>query len=197
MATVTRFEGIEEPESLESTTTASFKFTEERTKKFIMKRHELKDLFNAKRNSGRQGWERIIRELNMVGATPEQCRKKWLNLQQTYKKLKDPPTGAGSEDGELSWPYYSLLDSIMSGRAIITPPCLVSSAGVASPVPQAAATESDSSNNTSPEASEERRPVKRRRCVFDMEAGLLEEMQKQTEIMGKFFNLLSDKLMQH
>ncbi|XP_077508248.1 uncharacterized protein LOC144119536 [Amblyomma americanum] len=71
---------------------------------------------------------RIIQELELWGATPEQCRKKWLNLLSKYKELKNPPTGVGSEDGDLDWPYFQLLDDGMSGRPIISPPRLIASA---------------------------------------------------------------------
>lgn len=48
----------------------------------------------------------------------------WTFLQE----LKTPPNGANAENEELTWPYYSLLDAIMSGRAVNSPPCLVASA---------------------------------------------------------------------
>ncbi|XP_077550718.1 uncharacterized protein LOC144163943 [Haemaphysalis longicornis] len=105
--------------------------SEEQTKAFIIKRHELDYLFTGKRNAAKQGWLRIIGELGLKGISVEQCRKKWLNLLRKYKDLKNPPTGSGNEEGELQWPFFDLLDSIMSGRAIINPPRLVASASTA------------------------------------------------------------------
>lgn len=107
---------------------STYKFSQEATRKFILKRHELQHLFTGKRNTGKYGYQRIITELGLHGATVEQCRKKWLNLLKKYKELKTPPNGTNTENEELTWPYYSLLDAIMSGRAIINPPCLVASA---------------------------------------------------------------------
>ncbi|XP_075735056.1 uncharacterized protein LOC119162421 [Rhipicephalus microplus] len=75
-----------------------------------------------------KSYRKIIQDLDLHGATPEQCRKKWLNLMKKYKDLKNPPTGAGNEAEELTWPFYDVMDAVMSGRPIITPPRLVASA---------------------------------------------------------------------
>ncbi|XP_029836480.2 zinc finger and SCAN domain-containing protein 20 [Ixodes scapularis] len=107
---------------------STYKFSQESTRRFIIKRHELQHLFTGKRNTGKYGYQRIITELGLYGATVEQCRKKWLNLLKKYKELKTPPNGTNPENEELTWPYYSLLDAIMSGRAVNSPPCLVASA---------------------------------------------------------------------
>ncbi|CAN7984084.1 unnamed protein product [Ixodes hexagonus] len=107
---------------------STYKFSQESTRRFILKRHELQHLFTGKRNTGKYGYQRIITELGLQGATVEQCRKKWLNLLKKYKELKTPQNGTNTENEELTWPYFSLLDAIMSGRAIVNPPCLVASA---------------------------------------------------------------------
>ncbi|XP_049269067.1 uncharacterized protein LOC119388469 [Rhipicephalus sanguineus] len=64
--------------------------TEDQTKRLIIRRHELEHLLTGKRNAAKQGWMKIIDDIGLHGATPEQCRKKWLNLLRKYKNDQQP-----------------------------------------------------------------------------------------------------------
>ncbi|XP_049519209.1 uncharacterized protein LOC125943743 [Dermacentor silvarum] len=166
----------------------AFKFTEEQTRRLIIRRHELQHLFTGKRNAAKQGWLRIIEDAGLQGATPEQCRKKWLNLLKKYKDLKNPPSGAGNEEGELLWPFFDLMDCLMSGRAIITPPRLIAST-------------SGDQGEEHGEDTDEQPTVKKRRCedttqkkkkenVMDR---ILSNVEKQTELMGRMFDFFMNR----
>ncbi|XP_037512289.1 uncharacterized protein LOC119389113 [Rhipicephalus sanguineus] len=160
----------------------SFAVTEDQTKRLIIRRHELERLFTGKRNAAKQGWLKIIEDIGLHGATPEQCRKKWLNLLRKYKDLKNPPTGAGNEENELSWPFFELMDTVMSGRPIMTPPRLTASA-----LADASTENSEDANDQQPrEAKRQRREETPKK--HDVMERILTNVEKQTELMGKMFD---------
>nr|XP_037270257.1 uncharacterized protein LOC119161852 [Rhipicephalus microplus] len=72
--------------------------TEDQTRLHIIKRHELRHLFTGKRNAAKQGWQKIIQDLDLHRTTPEQCRKKWLNLMGKYKVIRIFTSAAGMPD---------------------------------------------------------------------------------------------------
>ncbi|KAL1424449.1 hypothetical protein MTO96_020233 [Rhipicephalus appendiculatus] len=157
--------------------------TEDQTKRLIIRRHELEHLFTGKRNAAKQGWLKIIEDVGLHGATPEQCRKKWLNLLKKYKDLKNPPTGAGNEENELSWPFFELMDAVMSGRPTITPPRLIASALA----DESTAENTEDVNDQQPrEAKRQRREESQKKN--DVMERILTNVEKQTELMGKMFN---------
>lgn len=116
----------------------------------------------------------------------EQCRKKWLNLLRKYKDLKNPPTGSGNEEGELQWPFFDLLDSIMSGRAIINPPRLVASASTAGNAEEPPSDEAAPQEDRSPQG----RQVKKRKRSDDVTERVLSNMERQTNLMEKLFDFI-------
>lgn len=89
-------------------------------------------LFTAKRFNVIESWQKITRELSnyllLIGETKRptcnQVKKKWFNIVQMYKKLKDPPTGRGTEDGEetaSNWAYFEEMHNIMCSKDVINP----------------------------------------------------------------------------
>ncbi|KAG0413372.1 hypothetical protein HPB47_009478 [Ixodes persulcatus] len=111
-------------------------------------------------------------------------------LRTFFQELKTPPNGTNTENEELTWPYYSLLDAIMSGRAVNSPPCLVASA---SPGTGEQILEGDDGDVTLQEdqlQEEEEEPVRpppKRRRSDDLTERLLHNMERQTELMEQIF----------
>ncbi|KAM4534029.1 uncharacterized protein PAE49_022330 [Odontesthes bonariensis] len=84
-------------------------------------------LFTGRRNSSKNGWEVFVRS-GEVPVTPKQAQKKWNNLKEKYKELRDPPTGKGVEAGGVTaatWPWYGQMDAALQGQHSISPPLVV------------------------------------------------------------------------
>ncbi|CAL8354232.1 unnamed protein product [Arctogadus glacialis] len=55
-------------------------------------------------------------------------KKKWENLKQKYKDLKNPPTGVSTEGGQTtaaSWKWFELMHETIGDRPSVTPPVLI------------------------------------------------------------------------
>lgn len=52
--------------------------------------------------------------------TGQQCDSKWRTLKTRYKENKKKALQSG--EGKITWPYYNLMDSILSKKAYINPP---------------------------------------------------------------------------
>ncbi|XP_068452713.1 uncharacterized protein [Clinocottus analis] len=71
------------------------------------------NIFTGRKNSAMRGWRAIRKEMGIPGAlTAQQLKKKWDNLKDKYRALKNPP--AGPETPTSSWRWFSLMDSVLS-----------------------------------------------------------------------------------
>ncbi|KAL2095429.1 hypothetical protein ACEWY4_010148 [Coilia grayii] len=72
----------------------------------------------------------FLEERGLVGRlTTGFLKKKWENLKQKYKDLKNPPTGVSTEGGEAtaaSWKWFNLMHEAIGDRPSVTPPVLIS-----------------------------------------------------------------------
>ncbi|KAJ8285935.1 hypothetical protein GJAV_G00032650 [Gymnothorax javanicus] len=88
----------------------AFKWTDQLTKQLIMWRAANKRLFTGKRNAALMGFEMFIKEMGLEGkVTVAFAKKKWENLKQKYKLLKNPAPGRTAERGEVTaatWKWY-------------------------------------------------------------------------------------------
>ncbi|KAE8278863.1 hypothetical protein D5F01_LYC22442 [Larimichthys crocea] len=136
-----------------------YKWTDDDVAGLIRLRKTNDRLFSGKRFASAAGWEAILKEMGLTGVvTPARAGKKWENLKKTYKELRKPPTGSGTESGESTardWKWFSLMD-----EAIVPPE------------PECQGAEQDSE-------SEEPAPPKRQRRDPVLE--LLERQEKRAE----------------
>ncbi|XP_072571997.1 uncharacterized protein [Paramormyrops kingsleyae] len=97
-------------------------------------------LFTGKRNSSIKGFEAFVREYNLEGkVAAARVKRKWENLKQKYKDLRNPFTGVSTEGGEVtavSWKWYTEMDEALGGRPLVMPPTLIASDALPSPVLQ-------------------------------------------------------------
>ncbi|RXN24135.1 TBC1 domain family member 10B-like protein [Labeo rohita] len=81
----------------------------------------------------------MLKDIGLEGVvSPARAAKKWENLKKTYKELRKPPTGIGTESGESTagtWKWYNLMDEAIGGRPSIQPPILIASSEEESIVP--------------------------------------------------------------
>ncbi|CAM4571320.1 unnamed protein product [Leuciscus chuanchicus] len=92
---------------------------------------------------------------------PKQAKKKWNNLKEKYKELRDPPTGKGVEAGGVTaatWQWYNEMDAVLQGQHSINPP-LVVAANVSATASDVVAS---SSSAPLPGSEAQKRPLKRR-----------------------------------
>ncbi|KAG7477338.1 hypothetical protein MATL_G00068570 [Megalops atlanticus] len=107
--------------------------SDEDVERLIRLRRTHDSLFSGRCNAAQHGWEVILKEMGLEGVvSPARAGKKWENLKKTYKEVKKPPSGVGTESGEAtagSWKWYPLMDEVLGGRPSICPPLVISSAG--------------------------------------------------------------------
>ncbi|XP_049927751.1 uncharacterized protein LOC126407109 [Epinephelus moara] len=88
-------------------------------------------LFTGKRNISKKAWKEITRLPDMGDrVTPIQVSKKWDNLKIQYKKLRNPPTGTGTDGREetaATWPFYAQMHETIGAWPSIEPPVLMDS----------------------------------------------------------------------
>ncbi|KAH0561487.1 uncharacterized protein LOC123266266 [Cotesia glomerata] len=105
---------------------AKFRWTENLTLKFIRLRKENGKLFTGRKYSAQAGWEHILRQMKvefptiMADVHYRVLKKKWSNLLQQYKELKNPVHGDKNNADDVSWPFYSAIDEIVSSCNKIT-----------------------------------------------------------------------------
>ncbi|CAL8238124.1 unnamed protein product, partial [Merluccius merluccius] len=72
---------------------------------------------------------KFLEERGLVGrVTTTYLKKKWENLKQKYKDLKDPPTGLSTEGGKAtaaSWKWFDLMHEAIGDRPSVTPPVVI------------------------------------------------------------------------
>ncbi|KAE8281734.1 hypothetical protein D5F01_LYC07367 [Larimichthys crocea] len=166
-----------------------YKWTDDDVAGLIRLRKTNDRLFSGKRFASAAGWEAILKEMGLTGVvTPARAGKKWENLKKTYKELRKPPTGSGTESGESTardWKWFSLMDEAIGGRPSIRPPCLIASAwGETPPVsasasPDSVPPEPECQGAEQDSESEEPAPPKRQRRDPVLE--LLERQEKRAE----------------
>ncbi|XP_069385207.1 uncharacterized protein [Paralichthys olivaceus] len=73
-------------------------------------------IFTGRKNSAMRGWRAIGREMGLQGLmSARQLKKKWNNLKEKYKVLKNPPVGIENSTRPSSWRWFHLMDQAMSG----------------------------------------------------------------------------------
>ncbi|XP_043283374.1 uncharacterized protein [Venturia canescens] len=98
---------------------AKFRWTENLTSRFIQLRKENGKLFTGRKYSAQAGWEYILRRMRlefptiMADVHYRVLKKKWSNLLQQYKELKNPVHGDKNKADDVSWPFYSAIDEVV------------------------------------------------------------------------------------
>ncbi|XP_076673572.1 uncharacterized protein LOC143371808 isoform X3 [Andrena cerasifolii] len=93
--------------------------TENLTCRFIQLRKENGKLFTGRKYSAQAGWEYILQQMReefptiMANVHYRVLKKKWSNLLQQYKELRNPVHGDRSKADDVSWPFYTAIDEIL------------------------------------------------------------------------------------
>ncbi|KAL7402583.1 hypothetical protein ABVT39_017129 [Epinephelus coioides] len=88
-------------------------------------------IFTGRRNSAMRGWRAIRKEMGIQSSlvSPRQLKKKWDNLKEKYRALKNPPVGMENVTRPSSWRWFHLMEKALSGdlagTAAVVKPCLV------------------------------------------------------------------------
>ncbi|XP_015598366.1 uncharacterized protein LOC107269246 [Cephus cinctus] len=96
-----------------------FRWTENLTCRFIQLRKENGKLFTGRKYSAQAGWEFILRQMReefptiMADVHYRVLKKKWSNLLQQYKELKNPVHGDRNKVDDVSWPFYTAIDEVL------------------------------------------------------------------------------------
>ncbi|XP_068580184.1 rootletin-like [Cebidichthys violaceus] len=93
----------------------TYRMTDRDIKLLIQLRATNADIFTGRKNSAMRGWRAIRNEMGIQGAlSAQQLKKKWDNLKDKYRVLKNPPLGM--ETPTSSWRWFHLMDEAMCGR---------------------------------------------------------------------------------
>ncbi|XP_043525173.1 uncharacterized protein LOC122536689 isoform X2 [Frieseomelitta varia] len=98
---------------------AKFRWTENLTCRFIQLRKENGKLFTGRKYSAQAGWQYILQQMRdefptiMANVHYKVLKKKWSNLLQQYKELKNPVHGDRNKADDVSWPFYNAIDEIL------------------------------------------------------------------------------------
>ncbi|KOC63258.1 hypothetical protein WH47_02767 [Habropoda laboriosa] len=93
--------------------------TENLTCRFIQLRKENGKLFTGRKYSAQAGWEYILQQMReefpsiMTNVHYRVLKKKWSNLLQQYKELRNPVHGDRNNADDVSWPFYNAIDEIL------------------------------------------------------------------------------------
>ncbi|XP_055011984.1 uncharacterized protein LOC110158692 [Boleophthalmus pectinirostris] len=94
----------------------TYKMTNRDIQQLILLRASNAAIFTGRKNSALRGWRAIKRELGLQGLmSARQLKKKWDNLNQKYKVIKNPPEGENPKN-PAAWPWFYLMDDAVSGR---------------------------------------------------------------------------------
>ncbi|XP_031168972.1 uncharacterized protein LOC116059844 isoform X1 [Sander lucioperca] len=103
----------------------TYRMTDRDITRMIQLRATNTSIFTGKRNSAMRGWRAIRREMGLQGTmTAWQLKKKWDNLKEKYKVMKNPPAGMESLTQPSSWRWFRLMDEALSGRLAGTAPVI-------------------------------------------------------------------------
>ncbi|KAM4564655.1 uncharacterized protein V3H82_013730 isoform 1-T1 [Fundulus diaphanus] len=98
-------------ETAGAATPQSYKWTDEDTRELIPWRAANADLFTGRRNATLTGFEEFIKKKGLEGMLDAKAiRKRWENLVQKYKALKNPP--------EVSTPKRRRVDTVAIAKAL-------------------------------------------------------------------------------
>ncbi|XP_017761632.1 PREDICTED: uncharacterized protein LOC108551818 isoform X2 [Eufriesea mexicana] len=106
---------------------AKFRWTENLTCRFIQLRKENGKLFTGRKYSAQAGWEYILQQMReefptiMANVHYRVLKKKWSNLLQQYKELKNPVHGDRNKANDVSWPFYNAIDEVLGYDRGTTP----------------------------------------------------------------------------
>ncbi|XP_012138084.1 uncharacterized protein LOC105662167 isoform X3 [Megachile rotundata] len=101
--------------------------TENLTCRFIQLRKENGKLFTGRKYSAQAGWEYILQQMReefpsvMANVHYRVLKKKWSNLLQQYKELRNPVHGDRNKADDVSWPFYSAIDQLLGHDRGATP----------------------------------------------------------------------------
>ncbi|KAM3608610.1 uncharacterized protein V6R79_001608 [Siganus canaliculatus] len=119
-------------EQQESKITNTYRLTDKDIRQLIQLRAANAAIFTGRKNSALRGWRAIRQEMGLQGVlSARQLKKKWDNLKEKYKILKNPPAGMDSLTKASSWPWFHMMDEAMSGRLA----CAAAAAAAAQPSP--------------------------------------------------------------
>ncbi|CAJ1055813.1 rootletin-like isoform X1 [Xyrichtys novacula] len=95
----------------------SFKMSDRQVRMMIELRATNHAIFTGKRHSAMRGWRAITREMGLQGlVSPQQMKKRWENLKEKYRSMKNPPEGMENQIQPKSWRWFQLMDEAMTGR---------------------------------------------------------------------------------
>ncbi|KAM4569282.1 uncharacterized protein PAE49_008818 isoform 2-T2 [Odontesthes bonariensis] len=93
----------------------TYKMSRKEVEDFVKLRISNNNLFSGRRNTSKWAWRAILKHMGFQQKmTHCQASKKWENMKNRYKELKNPQDGK-KVFPEL-WPYFSLMDDAMEGR---------------------------------------------------------------------------------
>ncbi|XP_076152761.1 uncharacterized protein LOC143136130 [Alosa pseudoharengus] len=93
----------------------TYKMSDGETRQFIKLRVSNKKLFTGQKHSAKLAWRAILKEMGLHRKLSSvQAKKKWDNLQNKYKDLKNPPPGVTVIPS--TWRWFSVMDDAMEGR---------------------------------------------------------------------------------
>ena len=104
-----------------------FRWTENLTCRFIQLRKENGKLFTGRKYSAQAGWEYILQQMRqefpsvMANVHYRVLKKKWSNLLQQYKELRNPVHGDRNKADDVSWPFYSAIDQVLGHDRATSP----------------------------------------------------------------------------
>ncbi|XP_034552438.1 uncharacterized protein LOC117821960 [Notolabrus celidotus] len=155
-------------------------WTSEETRALIEWRAANESHFTGRRNSARSGWEDFITTSGLA-LTSKQAKKKWNNLKDKYKELRDPPTGKGVEAGSVTaatWQWYGAMDAALQGQHSVNPPLVVASNLTAT---TGGTVSTPASAPSAAEASVSQPPRKRTRDREDLLAFMKEQAERDEQ----------------
>ncbi|XP_036963079.1 uncharacterized protein zgc:113426 isoform X2 [Acanthopagrus latus] len=93
----------------------AYRMTDRDIRLMIQLRATNEAIFTGRKNSAMIGWRAIRKEMGLQGLmSARQLKKKWGNLKDKYKVLKNPPEGIETQPS--SWRWFHLMDKAMTGR---------------------------------------------------------------------------------
>ncbi|CAL8371433.1 unnamed protein product [Arctogadus glacialis] len=106
-----------------------YKWTDEDTVAFVRWRVAHNKTFSGGRATNAVGYKVFLEERGLLGrVTAPFLKRKWENLKQKYKDLKNTPTSVSTEGGETtaaSWKWFDLMHEAIGDRLSMTPPVLI------------------------------------------------------------------------
>ncbi|CAL8387893.1 unnamed protein product [Gadus morhua 'NCC'] len=106
-----------------------YKWSDEDTVAFVRWRVAHNKTFSGGRATNAAGYKVFLEERRLLGrVTAPFLKRKWENLKQKYKDLKNTPTSVSTEGDETtaaSWKWFDLMHEAIGDRPSVTPPVLI------------------------------------------------------------------------